>query len=372
MAEPDHVEPDPQDDHVADPAGNAQGAPAGAGGTQDPPPARDPLDREPVDLAAVLAELLQSGGALLRQLQHAYPGAVRDALADPLATLVSVAAELGVDWQGGVDDVVAYTRSRLSGEFAVDEFGFDPEFTERIVLPALRPLVRSWFRAEISGLENIPDEGPALLVSNHAGTLPLDGLVLHSLLHDEIGRHPRLLGGDLIFATPYAHDVARRIGVTHACPEDALRLLEEGHLVAVFPEGYKGLGKPYSERYRLQRFGRGGFVACAIQARVPIIPVSVVGSEEIYPLIAPLPEVASAVGWPYLPITPLFPWFGLLGLLPLPSRWSIRVGEPIATDELDVRAAADPMTVFEVTDQVRETIQDTLYAMLQERRSPFF
>lgn len=333
---------------------------------------RDPLDRESVDLAAVLAELLQSASALAGQLQRATPEAVRAAVADPWATLVGVAAELGVDWQGGVDDVLAYARSRLTGDFAVDEFGFDPDFTERIVLPALRPLTRQWFRATITGLENLPAEGPALLVANHAGTLPLDGLVLHSLIFDEIGRHTRMLGADLIFATPFSHDFARRIGVTYACPEDAQQLLRAGQLVTVFPEGFKGLGKPYSERYRLQRFGRGGFVATAIEAGVPVVPVSIVGSEEIYPLVSGAPALARALGLPYLPITPLFPWFGLLGCVPLPSRWSIRVGEPVATDEMDARAAADPMTVFEVTSQVRATIQDTLYAMLQERRSPFF
>ncbi|WP_232821744.1 1-acyl-sn-glycerol-3-phosphate acyltransferase [Desertihabitans aurantiacus] len=320
----------------------------------------------------MLGELLQSAGAVLTQLREASPEAVRDALADPLATAVGIAAELGVDWQGTVDDVVGYTRSRLAGDYAVDEFGFDPEFTERIVLPALRPLARSWFRAEISGVEHLPAEGPALLVANHAGTLPLDGLVLHSVIFDEIGRHPRMLGADLVFATPFSHDFARRIGVTYACPEDALRLLETQNLVTVFPEGFKGLGKPYSERYRLQRFGRGGFVSTAIAARVPIIPVSVVGSEEIYPVLAQAPNAARALGLPYLPITPLFPWLGLLGTVPLPSKWMIRIGEPIATDELDASTADDAMTVFDVTNQVRETIQDTLYAMLAERRSPFF
>lgn len=355
--EPQDAREEPVEDVPGDPGGE---------------PRADPLDRGVVELAAVLGELLQSAGALLSQLQQVSPETVRATVADPLATVVAVAAELGVDFSGGVEDVLAYSRSRLTGDFAVDEFGFDPEFTERIVLPALRPLVRSWFRADISGLESIPTDGPALLVSNHAGTLPLDGLVLHSLIHDETGRHTRMLGADLIFATPYSHDLARRIGVTYACPEDALRLLEAGQLVTVFPEGFKGLGKPYSERYRLQRFGRGGFVATAIEAGVPIIPVSVVGSEEIYPLLSGAPALARAVGLPYLPITPLFPWFGLLGAVPLPSKWTIRVGEPIATDELDPRVATDPMTVFELTNQVRETIQDTLYAMLEERRSPFF
>jgi 1-acyl-sn-glycerol-3-phosphate acyltransferase len=233
-------------------------------------------------------------------------------------------------------------------------------------------LVQSWFRVEVRGAENLPVRGSALLVSNHAGTLPIDGMVLHSVVYDEIGRHVRMLGADLIFKTPYSHDFARRTGATLACQEDAERLLANDQLVAVFPEGFKGLGKPYADRYKLQRFGRGGFVSAAVRAQVPIIPVSVVGSEEIYPLIARAPAVARALGLPYFPITPLFPWLGPLGLIPLPSKWIIQFGEAIATDELPPGAADDPMIVFNVTDQVRETIQHTLYALLVQRHSVFF
>jgi 1-acyl-sn-glycerol-3-phosphate acyltransferase len=263
-------------------------------------------------------------------------------------------------------------RSRLSGDYVVDEFGFDPEFTTRVFLPAMRPLVRHWFRVEVRGVENLPLSGSALLVSNHAGTLPLDGLVLNTVVFDEIGRHVRLLGADLVFATPFSHDFARRIGATLACQEDAERLLSSDQLVAVFPEGFKGLGKPYADRYKLQRFGRGGFVSAAVRTQVPIVPVSIVGSEEIYPLIASAPALARAMGVPYFPITPLFPWLGVLGLIPLPSKWIISFGEAIATDELPPGAAEDPMVVFNVTDQVRETIQHALYALLMQRRSAFF
>ncbi len=298
-------------------------------------------------------------------------GPARRFASDPLRGLIALAEAVGVDWEAGVDEVAAFARSRLSGDYAVDEFGFDPEFTERVFLPALRPLVERWFRVEVRGIENVPAAGPALLVSNHAGTLPLDAMVLHAVVHDAIARHVRMLGADLIFATPFSHDLARRIGTTLACQEDAERLLAAGQLVSVFPEGFKGLGKPYRDRYKLQRFGRGGFVSAAIRAQVPIVPVSVVGSEEIYPLIASAPSLARALGFPYLPVTPTFPWLGPLGAVPLPSKWIISFGEAIATDELPTGAADDPMVVFNVTDQVRETIQHSLYALLMQRPHAF-
>ncbi len=280
--------------------------------------------------------------------------------------------EFGVDWEEPLNDAVAFLRSRLHGSYSVDEFGFDPEFTTRVFLPLLRPLAQSWFRVEVRGMENVPETGSALLVSNHAGTLPLDGMVLQTVVYDELARHVRLLAADLIFATPFTSDLARKTGSTLACQQDAERLLAADQLVAVFPEGFKGLGKPYTDRYRLQRFGRGGFVSAAIRAQVPINPISIVGSEEIYPLISNLPVLARALGLPYFPVTPLFPWFGALGFIPLPSKWIIQFGEAIATDELPPGAADDPMVVFNVTNQVRETIQHTLYSLLMQRRSTFF
>ena len=183
------------------------------------------------------------------------------------------------------------------------------------------------------------------------------------MVYDEIERHIRMLGADLVFKTPFSADLARKIGTTLACQEDAERLLASNQLVAVFPEGFKGLGKLYADRYKLQRFGRGGFVSAAIRAQVPLIPVSIVGSEEIYPLISTAPMIARALGVPYFPVTPLFPWLGVLGMIPLPSKWIIQFGEAVTTDELPPGAADDPMIVFNLTDQVRETIQHTLYSL---------
>ena len=185
------------------------------------------------------------------------------------------------------------------------------------------------------------------------------------------GRFLRPLGADLVFKLPVVSTLARKSGATLACSEDAERMLAGGELVGVWPEGFKGIGKPFGERYKLQRFGRGGFVSAALRTGVPIVPLSVVGAEEIYPMVGNLPVLARLLGVPYIPITPLFPLLGPLGMVPLPSKWLIEFGEPIRTDEYDAGEAEDPMLVFDVTDQVRETIQQTLYTLLRERQSVF-
>ncbi len=253
----------------------------------------------------------------------------------------------------------------------MDDYGFDREVTEKFLYTALRPLAQKWFRVEVSGVENIPVVGGALVVSNHSGTVPMDGLMTGVTIHDHTGRFLRPLGADLVFSLPVVSGLARRGGATLACNEDAERMLRDGELVGVWPEGFKGIGKPFGERYKLQRFGRGGFVSAAIRTGVPIIPTSVVGAEEIYPLVGNIPSLARLLGIPYIPITPLFPLLGPLGLVPLPSKWLIEFGEPIRTDDYEPGAAEDPMLVFNVTDQVRESIQQTLYTLLMRRKSVF-
>ena len=266
-----------------------------------------------------------------------------------------------------------FLRRRLSGDYHVDDFGYDPHFAENVWLPILRPLFDKWFRVEVSGLENIPSTGGALVVANHAGVLPIDGLMTSVAVHDHHPTHRplRMLAADMAFEMPLVGGVARKAGHTLACHPDAVRLLQDGEVAAVFPEGFKGIGKPFSERYKLQRFGRGGFVSAAMRTGAPIIPCSIVGSEEIYPKIGELGTLARLLGMPYFPVTPLFPHFGPLGLVPLPSKWYIEFGKPIVTDTYDASAADDPMELFEVTDHVRETIQQTLYRLLAKRRNVF-
>lgn len=294
------------------------------------------------------------------------------ALAD-LLRVGATAAGLNTDQaEVQVAQTLAYLRRRAAGDFRVDEFGFDEDFTESVWLPLLRPLYQKWFRVEVRGIENIPLSGGALVVANHSGTVPVDGLMTQVAVHDETGRYLRMLAADLVFELPFVGTNARRTGSTLAAAADAERLLTQGEIVGVYPEGFKGVGKPFSERYKLQRFGRGGFVAAALRSRVPIIPCSIVGAEEIYPLIGNLSMVARLFGAPYFPVTPFFPLLGPLGLIPLPSKWIISFGEPVDTASIGPAGADDPMLVFDLTDQVRETIQQSLYALLMQRRSVFF
>ena len=279
------------------------------------------------------------------------------------------------DWERRLAGGLAFLRRRLTGDYPVDDFGFDPDLTEHVLLPPLRPLYDSWFRVETRGLDNVPDTGAALVVANHSGTLPLDALMtaLALLDHHPAHRHLRMLAADLVFSVPVLAPLARKGGNTLACNADAERLLCDGELVGVWPEGFKGIGKPFSERYKLQRFGRGGFVSAALRTGAPIVPCSIVGAEETYPMIGNARTLARLLGLPYLPITPTFPLLGPLGAVPLPSKWIIEFGEPIETADLGGAAAAeDPMLVFHITDQVRETIQTTLYSLLLQRRSVFF
>jgi 1-acyl-sn-glycerol-3-phosphate acyltransferase len=273
-----------------------------------------------------------------------------------------------------VAGALAFVRRRITGEAEVDDFGFDPELTDQVLLTLLRPLYDRYFRVEVRGLENVPSEGGALVVANHSGTIPLDSVMTQIALRDRhpARRHLRMLGADLVFKTPFLGELARKTGTTLACNADAERLLSRGELVGVWPEGFKGIGKPFSERYKLQRFGRGGFVSAALRSQVPIVPCSIVGAEEIYPILGNMKTLARLLGLPYLPITPTFPLLGPLGMIPLPSKWIIEFGEPIDTATHGVAAADDPMLVFNLTDQVRETIQHTLYRLLMSRRSVFF
>ena len=284
-------------------------------------------------------------------------------------------ADATPDWERRLAGGLAFLRRRLTGDYEVDDFGFDVDLTEHVLLPPLRPLYDSWFRVETRGLDHVPSTGGALIVANHSGTLPLDALMTSLALvdHHPAHRHLRLLGADLVFSLPVVAPLARKGGTTLACNADAERLLGAGELVGVFPEGFKGIGKHYRDRYKLQRFGRGGFVSAALRSGVPIIPCSIVGAEETYPVLAGVPSLARLLGLPYAPITPTFPLLGPLGAVPLPSKWIIEFREPIETDQMGGAAAAeDPMLVFDLTDRVRETIQSTLYSLLMQRRSVFF
>ncbi|MGH2751430.1 MAG: lysophospholipid acyltransferase family protein [Actinomycetota bacterium] len=272
-----------------------------------------------------------------------------------------------------LDKLRAFMNRRIHGDYPIDEFGYDQELSREILLPMLRPLYKHYFRVRTLGVGRIPSEGPALLVANHSGAIPIDAVMMQYAVATE---HPatrvvRNIGADLVWAAPFVSHLARKAGNAVACDEDALALLERDQLVAVFPEGYKGTGKGWSERYRMQRFGRGGFIEVALRARVPIVPVAIVGAEEAFPMVGNARTLASLLRLPYFPITPTFPLLGPLGLLPLPSRWVIEFGEPIPMDQYPEDAADDRMFVFDLTDSIRDRIQQMVYKGLRYRGSTF-
>jgi 1-acyl-sn-glycerol-3-phosphate acyltransferase len=254
----------------------------------------------------------------------------------------------------------------------VDDFGFDPGYAESMA-PFFLWLYHSYWRVEADGLENIPARGRGLLVANHAAVIPWDGAMIRTAIWAEHHqpRHARMLVADWAFRLPVLSVFLNRTGNVLAHPDNATELLERDQLVGVFPEGLKGATKPYRDRYRVRRFGRGGFVQVAIRTGAPIIPVAVVGSEEIYPMICDLSPLAHLLHLPALPVTPTFPLLGLLGLVPLPSKWMIAFGEPIETASLGPGAAEDPSLVLELSEEVRGRIQRRLHELIPRRRSIF-
>ena len=277
------------------------------------------------------------------------------------------------DFMDSVLHLFEIAQGALTSGGAVDEFGFDPEFTTHLLLPVLRPLYRSWFRVDVEGGENIPESGAGLVVSNHAGAIAVDSVMTQVAAHDALptSRYLRMLAADLVFKVPLLSEVASRAGHVRASVPTAEALLSRGELVGVWPEGFKGIGKPFQKRYQLQRFGRGGFVAVALRTGAPLIPTAIVGSEEIYPMIGDAKGLAKLFDLPYFPITPSFPWLGPLGLIPLPSKWTIRFGEPIETLSYGSDAADDPAVVFALADQMRDRIQQMLIEMLLHRTNVF-
>jgi 1-acyl-sn-glycerol-3-phosphate acyltransferase len=262
--------------------------------------------------------------------------------------------------------------ARRGANYAVDDFGFDPQWTESL-LSVFMVLYRDYWRVETTGVENVPATGRALLVANHAGVLPWDGTMIKTAVFAEHShpRHVRALVASLVMGMPVLSWFLRRTGQTVGHPDDTRRLLERDEVVLVFPEGVRGTGKNFKDRYRLGRFGRGGFVATAIRSRAPIVPVSVVGSEEIYPMVADIAPVAKFFGLPYFPITPFWPWLGPLGMIPLPSKWRIQFHAPIRVEAHPPEAADDQNLVMALADEVRDVIQQGIYDNLKLRRGVF-
>jgi 1-acyl-sn-glycerol-3-phosphate acyltransferase len=264
-------------------------------------------------------------------------------------------------------------RTILSPPADEDAWGYDERFV-RAFQPVLDTFYDRWWRVTATGAEHLPNTTPptrGLIAANHAGVVPWDGAMIGTAVRRHTGRDARALVLDWAFELPWAGTAIRRGGGVPASPANARRLLEEDHLVTVFPEGAKGISKPYSERYRLERFGRGGFVATALRTGAPIIPCAVVGSEEIHPKIAEAPGLAKLFGMPYLPITPTFPLLGPFGAVPLPSRWRIEFCPPVDLSAYGPEAASDRRLVLDVSDAIREQIQAKVYENLIKREGAF-
>ena len=314
--------------------------------------------------ASPISAFPEAGARFLRGMRAAV-----DSGMDPLAAAEAASSEL----PKALRDAIERMARRMRGEYHEDAWGFDEEFAEA-AYPFFELLYDRWWRVEATGVENVPAHGRGMLVSNHAGSLfPFDASMITGAImkRHPLPRWPRFMVLDWAFELPFLSSFMRKVGGVPASPYNATGILESDGLMMVFPEGVKGTGKPFAERYRLQRFGRGGFVEIALQTGSPIIPVAVVGSEEIYPKIADSQPLAKLLGAPFLPITPTFPWLGPLGLIPLPSKWRIEFCDPIDVSDFGPDAAEDRRLVFELSEQVRETIQQKLYENLVKRGSAF-
>jgi 1-acyl-sn-glycerol-3-phosphate acyltransferase len=265
-----------------------------------------------------------------------------------------------------------FVKRHATGNYETDEWGLDME-----VLDAVRPfleLMYKYWRVETTGLERIPEEGRAMLVANHSGQLPWDAAMLGLAIYRE---HPaqrlvRNLNADWSPSLPFVATMLTRLGQVQATEDNGSRLLEQDELVSVFPEGLKGVSKLYKERYRLARFGSGGFVRMALKTRAPLLPVSIVGAEETYISLHKSRALARLFRLPYFPISVTFPWLGPIGLVPLPTKWYIDIGDPIPTNIYAEDDADNLMLVTQLTDRIRNVIQEMVFERLAQRKSVFF
>ena len=316
---------------------------------------------------------------LIQQICTSLPFKIPAGLVEKLSGVISEDLLDMETWKGlwfminySIQYQADFIKRRFTGDFETDEWGLDWEFVE-VVRPFFEFMYYKYWRVEATGLENIPNTGRALLVSNHSGQLPWDGAMITTAIYSE---HPYQRLSRNLYATwfptlPFFSTILERGGQVLATVENGTRLLTQDELVAVFPEGIKGVSKLFKDRYRLARFGRGGFVKMALNTQAPIIPVSVVGAEETYVSIYKSRSVARLIGFPFFPISLRFPWLGLLGFIPFPTKWYIDFGKPIFTNEFGADAAQNLVLVSQLSDQVRNIIQEMINTRLVQRQSVF-
>ena len=268
--------------------------------------------------------------------------------------------------QGFVDHFLGEDARRVLAAFShlveaegpYDRFGFSPEVVRR-AFPFFHALYRGWFRVQSEGHANVPETGPAVLVSNHAGLLPFDGAmtVIDVALHSDPPRLTRAIVDRWAGTIPWVNVFYARCGQVIGTRENFTELLDDGQLVLVYPEGVEGVRKTIAQRYRLQPF-RVGFVEQALRSRAPIVPMAVVGSDDQAPVLYDVKPLARWLGLPVAPITPTFPWLGPLGLLPYPVRYRVVYGEPLHYHErFGPEGAEDARLVRYLANQVRRAVQ---------------
>ena len=265
-----------------------------------------------------------------------------------------------------------FLKRRFTGDYEVDEWGMDWEFIEAI-RPLFDFLYTYYWRVETTGLEHLPDYTRGVIVANHSGQLPFDATMIATALFTE---HPaqrlvRNLYGDWYPRVPFLTSFLQKLGQVLDSSDNGRKLLEQDELVAAYPEGHRGLGKPYQERYKLADFS-DDFVKMALATGAPIVPTAVVGAEEIYVSLASSNMLAKLMRTPYFLMSLRFPWFGLFGLIPYPTKWFIDFGEPIETEEYGPEAVADTAVVKKLTQQTRDTVNALLVQRLMQRKSILF
>ena len=303
-------------------------------------------------------------------------GGRRDGGFDPRADPFELPAR-APSAERGDDDPRALRRLLPAEEpgRALDDWGRS-ETAFRVADPVLNFYYRYWFRVEQEGIENVPSSGGALLVSNHSGALPPDApMIMQSIRNEHPDPRPVYMLGEHWFkGYPGVGMVANKIGLVAAHPANAQRLLrDEGRLALVFPEGQKGSRKLYWQRYKLRRFGRGGFVRTAMRAGVPIVPIAVVGAEEAMPIFAHVRPLQRLTGLIYFPVNHAFPHFGLAaGLMYLPAKFRIRYLAPVDLSDYGPDDAEDVALVQSLSERIRADIQREIDDLVASRKSVWF
>ena len=321
--------------------------------------------KELQEIVSVVQEVMQTAagltGAVLTQVRKSAG-----------KRLLRAASELGNTFERSSAGSKLLSNSIISWfkGTRTDEFGCDPAFRDA-VRPFFQFLYHEYFRVDAKGAEGVPEKGPALIVSNHSGGLPYDGPMISLAIYNNnrARRDVRFLVDDFVPELPVIGTFIQRMGGIRACHENAMRLLAAGQLLGVFPEGLNGVSKPFEQRYQLQHFGRGGFIRLAMRTGVPIVPVAVVGAEEIHPIIWTSERLGKPFGMPYFAFTPTFPWLGPLGVIPMPVKWKITFGKPIDFSHFDPADAEDYELVRRESEAIRQQIQRMLTKTLAERTS---